>query len=474
MNDPALLDQLRQFLGDRLSTAPEVLAEHSHDVSRHRPRPPHAVAFPESTEEVSRIVSLCAESRTPIIPFGTGTAVEGGVVAIHGGVSIDLRRMNRILRVNVADRDAAVEAGVTRKQLNRHLEETGSGLFFPVDPGADASLGGMASTNASGSSALRYGMMRDNVMGLTVVLADGRVIRTGGRARKSSAGYDLTRVFAGAEGTLGIITELTLRLTLVPEAASAAVCRFGSIEAAVNAVMAIMAAGVPMARIELLDEVQMAAVARYSKLSYAAAPTLFFEFHGSESAVVEQARKVGEIATGLGGGEFQWALEKSERDRLWQARYDAYYASLALRPGSIAYGTDVCVPVSRLAECIVKTKEILKETRLPCPLFGHVGDGNFHVILLLDPESDAELAEAQALNDRIVELALSLEGTCTGEHGVGMGKLDALIQERGEAVNVMRAIKQTLDPHNLMNPGKVLRLGQVRPTSSVPPTAIRF
>jgi D-lactate dehydrogenase (cytochrome) len=457
MNDLTLIDRLRRVLGDRLSTAAEVLAEHSHDVSRHRPRPPDAVAFPQSTEEVARIVSLCAEFRTPIIPFGTGTAVEGGVVAIHGGISINLRRMNRVLRVNASDRDAAVEAGVTRKQLNRHLEETGSGLFFPVDPGADASLGGMASTNASGSSALRYGMMRDNVMGLTVVLADGRVIRTGGRARKSSAGYDLTRLFAGAEGTLGVITELTLRLTLVPEAASAAVCRFESIEAAVNAVMAIMAAGVPMARIELLDEVQMAAVARYSKLSYAAAPTLFFEFHGTKEAVVEQVRKVGEIATKLGGGEFQWALDKADRDRLWQARYDAYYASLALRPGCIAYGTDVCVPVSRLVECIVKTKEILHQTRLPCPLFGHVGDGNFHVILLLDPESETELAEAQALNDRIVALALSLEGTCTGEHGIGMGKLDALIQERGEAVELMRAIKHALDPHNLMNPGKVVR-----------------
>jgi D-lactate dehydrogenase (cytochrome) len=405
---------------------------------------------------------MCAEHRTPVIPFGTGTAVEGGVVAIHGGVCLDLRTMNHILRVNVADRDASVEAGVTRKQLNRILEETNTGLFFPVDPGADASLGGMASTNASGSSALRYGMMRDNVMGLTAVLADGRIVRTGGRARKSSAGYDLTKLFCGAEGTLGVITELTLRLTLVPEAASAAVCRFGGIEGAVNAVMAIMSAGVPMARIELLDEVQMAAVGRYSKLPYAAAPTLFFEFHGSHSAVVEQVRKVGEIATKLGGGEFQWATEKADRDRLWQARYDAYYASLALRPGSIAYGTDVCVPVSRLAECIVKTKEILKETRLPCPLFGHVGDGNFHVILLLDPESDAELAEAKSLNDRIVELALRLEGTCTGEHGIGMGKLDALVQERGEAVNVMRTIKQALDPHNLMNPGKVLRMKEPR------------
>jgi D-lactate dehydrogenase (cytochrome) len=466
MNHPDLIERLQRILGDRLSTASEVLAEHSHDVSRHRPHSPDAVAFPESTEEVARIVSLCAELRTPIIPFGTGTAVEGGVVAIHGGVCIDLRRMNRILRVSRPDRDATVEAGVTRKQLNRHLDESGSGLFFPVDPGADASLGGMASTNASGSSALRYGMMRDNVLGLTVVLADGRVIRTGGRARKSSAGYDLTRLFCGAEGTLGVITDLTLRLSQVSEAASAAVCRFGGIEPAVNAVMAIMAAGVPMARIELLDEVQMAAVARYSNLPYAAAPTLFFEFHGSLSAVVEQARKVGEIAAKLGGGEFQWAIEKADRDRLWQARYDAYYASLALRPGAIAYATDVCVPVSRLAECIVKTKEILRHTQLPCPLFGHVGDGNFHVVLLIDPESETELVEARTLNDQIVELALSLEGTCSGEHGIGMGKLDALVQERGESVNVMQAIKRALDPDNLMNPGKVLRMAPINSQES--------
>jgi D-lactate dehydrogenase (cytochrome) len=451
------LPELTKLLGDRLSTDEAVRAEHGRDMSRHPPHPPDAVAFPESTEEVARIAMICAKHRTPIIPFGTGTAVEGGVVAIRGGVCLDLRRMNRILRVSPADRDVILEAGVTRNQLNRHLEEMGGGLFFPVDPGADASLGGMAATNASGSAAVRYGVMRDNVLGLTVVMAAGRVIRTGGRARKSSAGYDLTRLFVGSEGTLGIITELTLRLTPVPAAASAAVCRFGSIEAAVNAVMQIMAAGVPMARIELLDEVQMAAIARYSDLPYAAAPTLFFEFHGELSSVIEHARRVGQIAAKLGEGEFQWATEKADRDRLWQARYDAYYAALALKPGAIAYVTDVCVPVSRLAECILQTKELLRDTQLPAPLFGHVGDGNFHVLLLIDPENESELVEAQSLNRRIVELALSLEGTCTGEHGVGLGKIDLLPQEHGEAVGVMRSIKRALDPLNLMNPGKVLR-----------------
>ncbi len=453
---PAWIPVLHDLLGDRLSTDADVLAEHSHDVSRHRPQPPEAVAYPESTEDVARIVQVCAAHRTPIIPFGTGTAVEGGVVATQGGLCIDVRRMNRIVRVGARDRDATVQAGVTRKQLNRHLEEHAPGLFFPVDPGADASLGGMCATNASGQSAVRYGAMRDNVLGLTAVLADGRVIRTGGRARKSSAGYDLTRLLVGSEGTLALITEATLRLALLPEAASAAVCRFAGIEAAVNAVMEIMAAGVPMARIELLDEVQMAAIARYANLPFAAAPTLFFEFHGSLAAVVEQARKVEQITARRGGSEFQWAIEKADRDRLWQARYDGYYAALALRPGSIAYGTDVCVPISRLAECILRTKALLRDAPFPAPLFGHVGDGNFHVLLMIDPHSESELAAAQSFNHRIVELALELEGTCTGEHGIGLGKREFLVQEHGEAVNVMRAIKQALDPDNLLNPGKVL------------------
>ncbi len=452
----AWISELRNLLGDRVSTDADVLAEHSHDISRHPPHLPQAVAYPQSSEETARVVQICAAHRTPIVPFGTGTAVEGGVVATRGGLSLDLRRMNRIVRVSAPDRDATVEAGVTRKQLNRHLEENFPGLFFPVDPGADASLGGMCATNASGQSAVRYGSMRDNVLGLTAVLADGRVIRTGGRARKSSAGYDLTRLLVGSEGTLGVITEVTLRLAITPEAASAAVCRFEGIEPAVDAVTQIMTAGIPMARIELLDETLMTAIARYSNLPYAAAPTLFFEFDGTLAAVVEHARRVGEITARLGGGEFQWALEKADRDRLWQARYDAYYAALALRPGSIAYATDVCVPVSRLAEGILRTKRLLDEAPFPAPLFGHVGDGNFHVLLMIDPHSEHELAAAQTMNRRIVEIALELEGTCTGEHGIGLGKREFLLQEHGEAVDVMRAIKQALDPNNLMNPDKVL------------------
>ncbi len=456
MTNSRCLNALQHLLGDRVSTEAATRDEHGRDASRHTPQPPDVVVLPQSIEEVSQIVRICSEHRTPMIAFGTGTAVEGGVTAVHGGVCLDLRPMNRILRVSVNDRDATVQAGVTRMQLNRYLDEKQTGLYFSVDPGADASLGGMCATNASGGSAVRYGAMRDNVLGLTVVLADGRVIHTGGRARKSSSGYDLTRLLIGSEGTLGVVVEVTVRLALRPEAASAAVCRFANVAQAVNAVMEIMAAGVPLARIELLDEVQMAAVAKYANLPYAAAPTLFFEFHGSVAAVVEQARKVGQITTRLQGGEFQWALEKEDRDRLWQARYDAYYAALALRPGAIAYCTDVCVPVSRLAECIEKTKVLLREAPFPAPLFGHVGDGNFHVLLIIDPMREDELSMAKSLNRRIVELALSMEGTCTGEHGIGLGKREFLELEHGEAVSVMRAIKQALDPLGLMNPGKVL------------------
>ena len=447
---------LCELLQDRVVTTDDVLQEHAKDVSPHEPQPPDAVVFPETTEEVSEVVKVCAAHRCPIIPFGTGTAVEGGVVAIHGGISVDLSRLNRIVQVNVKDMDATVEAGVTRKQLNRHLDENVTSLHFPVDPGADASLGGMAATRASGSTAVRYGTMRENVMGLTAVMPDGGIIRTGGQARKSSAGYDLTHLLVGSEGTLGIITEVTLRLVRLPQAILAAVCAFADIETAVNTVIEVMAAGIPMARIELLDEVQMAAVNSYSDLNYQVAPTLFFEFHGSENAVAEQAEAVSAIVRQFGGDDFQRATDRTERDKLWQARHDGYYAALAMRSNSVGYVTDVCVPVSQLADCIARTKQELRSTKIPAPLFGHVGDGNFHVVFPIDPDSPAELAEVQALSERIVEFALQCGGTCTGEHGIGMGKMNALVQEHGDAVDVMRAIKHALDPKHIMNPGKIL------------------
>lgn len=452
-----VINELSRLLGERMSTAEDVRERHAKDASYHPPHRPDAVVFPHSNEEVSQIVHLCAHHRVPIVPFGTGTAVEGGVVAIHGGICIDLSQMNRILRVSVSDMDATAQAGVTRQQLNRYLAETETGLYFPVDPGADASLGGMAATRASGSTAVCYGTMRENVLGLTVVLADGSIIHTGGRARKSSAGYDLTRLFVGSEGTLGIITEVTLKLAKVPEAISAAVCAFPDIASAVNTVIQVISAGILMARIELLDEVQMGAVNAYSGLNYKVTPTLFFEFHGSRSAVAEQAQAVGAITREYGGEDFQWATGAEERDRLWQARHDAYYATLALRPGAVGYVTDVCVPISRLADCILKTKSDLQGSSLIAPLFGHVGDGNFHVVFPLSPNNPEDLKEAQRLSGRIVEYALSMDGTCTGEHGVGLGKMDALEQEHGAGIAVMRAIKNALDPQNIMNPGKVVR-----------------
>ncbi|MGE3315608.1 MAG: FAD-binding oxidoreductase, partial [Planctomycetaceae bacterium] len=364
------IEELRGRFGAAVTDDASRCAEHAKDVSRHQAHPPDAVVYPTNTSEVAEAVRICAKHRVPIVPFGTGTGVEGGILAVRGGVSIDLRGLNRIIQVNVDDRDAAVEAGVTRRTLNRHLEERQCGLHFPVDPGADASLGGMAATRASGSAAVCYGTMRENVLGLTVVLADGSIIQTGGRARKSSAGYDLTRLFVGSEGTLGIITELTLKLTRIPEAITSAICPFRDVDSAVEAVMAVMQAGVPMARIELLDEVQIDAVNRYSNLHHAVTPTLFLEFHGSQSAVREQAESAGRILRKLGGGDFAWAIDKPERDRLWQARYDAYYASLALRPGGEGYVTDVCVPISKLAESVRRTKKLLESTNIPSPLFG--------------------------------------------------------------------------------------------------------
>ncbi len=452
----AAIEALSTLLGERLTTSPSVREQFGKDESFHASAPPDAVARVHSTEEVAEVVRICAAHGTPIIPYGTGTGLEGHVAALHGGVCLDLSPMDRVLRVNAEDLDCTVQPGVTRKQLNNYLRDTG--LFFPVDPGADATLGGMAATRASGTNAVRYGTMRENVLALTVVLADGRVIRTARRARKSAAGYDLTRLFVGSEGTLGVITEITLRLYGIPEAMSSAVCSFASLEEAVNTVILTIQMGVPVARIELLDEVQMDAVNRFSGTGYAVAPTLFLEFHGSEAGVAEQAETVQDIAREHGGGDFQWTTNNEERSKLWQARHDAAYACKALRPGSEIVATDVCVPISRLAQCITETKRDIQASDVIAPIVGHVGDGNFHLCVLVDPADRAELERAQALNERMVSRALAMDGTCTGEHGVGYGKLDFLVAEHGEAISVMRTIKQALDPQNIMNPGKVVRV----------------
>ncbi|MBI5923503.1 MAG: FAD-binding protein [Betaproteobacteria bacterium] len=452
---PALADALTARFGSRYSCAESICLQHGKDESSHAPEPPDGVVFAESTEEVAAVVKLCHDHRVPIIAFGTGTSLEGHLLAIHGGICIDLRGMNQVLAVRPEDLDATVQAGVTRKQLNNALHDTG--FFFPIDPGADASLGGMAATRASGTNAVRYGTMRENVLGMTVVLADGRIIKTGGRARKSAAGYDLTRLFVGSEGTLGIITELTVRLYPIPEAISSAVCAFPDIAAAVSTVIEIIQLGVPIARIELLDALALKAINVYSKTSLREAPTLFFEFHGSPASVEEQARTVEDIAASQGGMDFDWATRPEDRSRLWQARHDAYYACLGLKPGARALTTDVCVPISRLADCINETIADIAESRLLAPLVGHVGDGNFHLVLLLDPDNPVEVAQARAFSNRLVERALRLEGTCTGEHGIGIGKQKYMAQEHGDAaLDVMRAVKQALDPENLMNPGKVL------------------
>jgi D-lactate dehydrogenase (cytochrome) len=453
---PACLDALRARFGARVSTAAAILESHGRDESYHAVLPPDAVVFPQSVEEIAAIVAIAREHRTPIIPFGAGTSLEGHVAALSGGITVDMTQMNRILEVNAEDLDVRVEAGVTRKQLNAAVKD--AGLFFPVDPGADASIGGMTATRASGTNAVRYGTMRESVLGLTVVLADGRIIRTGGRARKSAAGYDLTRLFIGSEGTLGVIAEIALRLYGIPEAMSAAVVSFPTVEAAVETVILTIQSGIPVARIELLDAVQMEAINRHSKLNYPVQPTLFFEFHGTQAGVVEQAEMVGAIAGEKGGGDFQWATRAEDRNRLWQARHDAYYAALALRPGAKGWATDVCVPISALAQCISETRADVAQSGLLAPIVGHVGDGNFHLVFVIDPNDAEELARARAVNDRMVLRAIAMGGTSTGEHGIGYGKLDFLTAEHGEAVAVMRQIKQALDPMNLMNPGKVVRV----------------
>jgi D-lactate dehydrogenase (cytochrome) len=453
----ALAADLRAIVGERSTDNPTQLEHHSHGESWHDPGLPDFVVFPTSTDEVAAIVRAAGAHRAPIVPFGVGSSLEGHVNAVHGGVSIDLSRMNRVLRVSPEDLDCQVEAGVTHRQLNKALSN--KGIHFWVDPGADATIGGMAATRASGTTAVRYGTMREAVLGLTVVLADGRIIHTGGRARKSSSGYDLTRLFVGSEGTLGVITEVTLRLHGLPEAISAAVCSFASMEGAVDTVITTMQFGIPIARIELLDELQIEAVNRYSKLDYPLTPTLFFEFHGtSTEAVAEHARTVQDIADEHGGSGFAWAVTPEDRAKLWLARHNAFYAAGALRPGCKAWTTDVCVPISALAACVLETRRDVQQTRLVAPLMGHVGDGNFHLVIVLDPDNPAELAEARALNARLLRRAMAAGGTCSGEHGVGLGKMAYLADEHGASLDVMRAIKRALDPLNLMNPGKMFEV----------------
>jgi D-lactate dehydrogenase (cytochrome) len=448
------LVELNAFLGDRVTAAEALRQHHSHGESSHPPALPDLVCFPLSTDEVSQIVKVSARYRLAVVPFGAGTSLEGHVHALRGGICLDMRQMNRVLRVGVEDLDVTVEAGISRLQLMKALENTG--LTFSVDPGADATIGGMASTRASGTMAVRYGTMRENVLGLTVVLADGRVIHTGSRARKSSAGYDLTRLFVGAEGTLGVMTEVTLRLHSLPEAVGVAICAFATVEGAVQTVIEAVQLGLSVARVEFMDDRQVDAVNHYSKLDLAVKPTLLFEFHGmSQASLEETARMADQLSAEHGGLGFKWQTTQAGRERLWKARHDVYYASRALRPGSDALTTDVCVPISRLAECIVATRADLDGLSFPATIVGHVGDGNFHVLCMLAPE---QAAEADDFAARLVERALAMGGTCTGEHGVGYGKKKYLEAEHGDALEVMRTLKRALDPENRMNPGKIVDL----------------
>ena len=452
---PEMLQALRDRFGDRCSTAQAVREQHGRDESPYPVTPPEVVVFCESTEDVAAVVKLADQYAVPVIPFGVGSSLEGHTLAVQGGVSIDLGRMDKLVRVHPEDLTATVQAGVTREQLNREIRDTG--LFFPIDPGANASIGGMAATRASGTNAVRYGTMRENVLGLTVVTASGEVIRTGTRAKKSSAGYDLTRLFVGSEGTLGVMTEVTVRLYPLPEAVSAAICQFPSIDAAVRTTIQVIQMGVPIARCELLDTNAVRAVNKHSNLSLQESPLLLMEFHGSEAGVKEQAETVQEIAREYGGMDFQWATTPEERTKLWTARHKAYFAALQTRPGSRCQAGDACVPISRLAECINESVADSEEAGIPYWVVGHVGDGNFHLSYLLDPNDPKEVEAVEALNVRMVQRAQRLEGTCTGEHGIGLHKIGYLVDEAGEgAVELMRTIKRTLDPKNIMNPGKVL------------------
>ena len=452
---PSALEAARGIFGDRLATGTALREHHSRGQDSWPAHLPDAVAFPETTEEVSRVLALCNERAIPVTAFGTGTSLEGQATPLQGGISLDMSRMDAVLEVNAADMDCLVQPGLTRRGLERHLH--GTGLFFPVDPGADCSLGGMCATRASGTNTVRYGAIRENVMALEAVLADGRVIRTGGRVRKQSTGYDLTHLLIGSEGTLAVITAIRLRLHPLPEAIAAAVCQFATLEGAVETVMATMQAAVPIARIELLDEVQMGACIAYSKLDFlSAAPTLFLEFHGTEASVAEQAELVGALAAEHGGGEFHRARLAEERQRLWRARHDVYWACRAMRPGHGALTTDSIVPPSRLAEAVLATKAAIAASGLTAPIVGHVGDGNFHTVILVPPEPDGQ-ARAWALDREIVGIAQDLGGSCSGEHGVGTGKQGFLLREHGEpALDVMRSIKAVLDPNGILNPGKLL------------------
>jgi D-lactate dehydrogenase (cytochrome) len=454
MSIQSAIDALEPLLGDRLSRSKPDLEAHGGSETHFPPAPPDAVAYPRDTAEVSALVKICAAHGCPVIPFGTGTALEGHTLAVRGGVTVDMKNMNRILEINAEDMDVIVQPGLTREELNTELRTTG--LFFPVDPGANASLGGMASTRASGTTAVRYGTMRDNVMGLEVVLADGRIIRTGSRARKSSAGYDLTALFTGAEGTLGLITELTLKLQGQPEAISSAICAFDDIDNAVQAVIATIQTGIPMARIEFIDAETTRACNAYSGETMPEPPHLMVEFHGSDAGVAEQAERFGEIVADMGGTGFRWATKTEDRNALWDMRHKAYYACLALQKGATALVTDVCVPISRLAGAVAQTRADIAASGMAGPILGHVGDGNFHAILLVDPGDAKSLATAKSLSGRMVERALGMGGTVTGEHGVGIGKLDYMQSEHGTAWGVMSDLKRTFDPNNIMNPGKMV------------------
>jgi D-lactate dehydrogenase (cytochrome) len=449
----AALAILKQRFGDRFPTGADIRRQHAHTTTYIPNQPPDGVAFVENCGEVQDVVRVCSEHSVPLIPFGAGTSLEGHLNAPGGGVSLDLSRMNRLIAVHPEDLDCVIEPGITRKALNEQLRDTG--LFFPIDPGADATLGGMASTRASGTNAVRYGTMRENVLALKAVMADGSLITTSMRVRKTSAGYDLTRLLIGSEGTLGIITELTLKLAGIPQAISGGVCPFPSVEAACGAVIATIQFGIPVARIELVNALQMRAMISYSKLTYDETPCLFVEFHGSEASVKEQAEEFGAIAEEYGGGPFLWTANPEERARLWQARHDAYWSALTLRPGAKGISTDVCVPISRLAECVAETELDIDAHHLIAPIVGHAGDGNFHVLLLLSPDDPAEIAATEAFVARLNQRALAMEGTCTGEHGIGQGKIEFLEHELGGGVDVMRRIKRALDPQNIFNPGKI-------------------
>lgn len=448
-----VVEMLKPLLGERLVTSVAVREHHSHDMSRLTPHLPDAVAFPQTEEEVQAIVRACAAHGVPVVAFGVGSSMEGHTIPVRGGISLDTREMDRIIEVRAEDFLAVVQPGVTRKQLNTHLRDTG--LMFSVDPGADASLGGMASTRGSGTTSVRYGTMRENVMALRVATADGNIIRTGSRARKSSTGYDLTHLFVGAEGTLGVITELTVRLHPIPEAVSSAICHFETVRGAVEAVMATVQYGIPVARVEFLDEVAIAATNSYSRLDLKVAPTLFFEFHGTPAWVAEQSKIVEEITHEYGGAGFRWSTAPEERNRLWQARHDVFWATKAIKPGYEIYTGDICVPISRLAESIVAAREDIDASPLTGQIIGHVGDGNYHTAYLMDPNNTEHLAEAERLGERLVERALAVGGTASGEHGIGTEKLKFMRREHGEAVDVMKRIKVALDPTGIMNPGKM-------------------